>query len=207
MKIDFRLYCISGGSAGKKPLEETILRAAKAGVKAFQIREKTISDAELRALATDIISLVKPFNISLFINSREKVAEELGVHVHLPEQDIYKIEAIRRARGGNVLIGASAHSLATARAAQGAGVDLILFGPVFETESKKQFGPPQGVDALKKICSTVTIPVFAIGGITPENAGECLAAGAHGVACISAVMNADDPKAAVQQFAANMPLL
>ncbi|HET7152646.1 MAG TPA: thiamine phosphate synthase [Candidatus Kapabacteria bacterium] len=206
MKIDFRLYCISPGNAGAVPLEDTIIRAAKAGAKAFQLREKHLPDDEFRALAIKIAALLKPFSAFLFLNnflnSREMIAEELGLHVHLPEQNIHEIEGIRRARGESVLIGASTHSLESAKAAERAGADLILFGPVFETESKKKFGSPQGVERLKTVCGEVKLPVFAIGGITPERAKECRSVGAHGVACISAVMEAPDVGLAVQQFGA-----
>lgn len=202
MKIDFRLYCISPGNAGAVPLEDTIVHAAQAGAKAFQLREKHLPDDEFRALAIKIAALLKPFGAFLFLNTFETIAEELGLHVHLPEQSIYRIESIRNRRGGNVLIGASTHSLESAKAAERAGADLILFGPVFETESKKKFGSPQGVERLKTVCGEVKLPVFAIGGITPERAKECRSVGAHGVACISAVMEAPDVGLAVQQFGA-----
>jgi thiamine-phosphate pyrophosphorylase len=71
---------------------------------------------------------------------------------------------------------------------------------VFETPSKKQYGDPQGLDTLAKITSSVAVPVFAIGGVTPENAAECIAAGAHGVASVGAVMKADDVTGVLSRF-------
>src|SRR5262249_3685996 len=92
---------------------------------------------------------------------------------------------VRRLCAGEFLIGASTHSLAEAKAAREGGADFVLFGPVFETESKKGFGPPQGLTKLKEVSSELgTFPVLAIGGVTVENSIQCFRAGASGVAAI-----------------------
>ena len=84
------------------------------------------------------------------------------------------------------MIGVSTHSLAEARAAQAAGADFVVFGPIFDTESKRAFGEPQGLDKLREVTSAHgEFPVLAIGGITRENFGSCIAAGASGIAGIS----------------------
>ena len=75
-------------------------------------------------------------------------------------------------------------SLESARAAAPSGADYVFFGPVFATPSKAAFGPPQGVEMLREICESMGIPVLAIGGVTLENAGSCMAAGAAGIAAI-----------------------
>ena len=82
------------------------------------------------------------------------------------------------------LLGASCHSLAEAQAAERDGAHYIFFGPLFPTPSKLPYGPPQGLARLEEICRAVRIPVLAIGGITPDNAHECLRAGAAGIAAI-----------------------
>ncbi len=71
-----------------------------------------------------------------------------------------------------------------ARAAEDAGASYVFFGPVFETPSKKSYGPPQGIAKLAEVCSAVRIPVIAIGGVNEENATECMRAGAAGIAAI-----------------------
>lgn len=83
------------------------------------------------------------------------------------------------------LIGASTHSLAEAKQAESEGADFIVFGPIFDTPSKREFGSPLGAQALTEACNSVHIPVLAIGGITTQNAGEVLRAGARGIAAIS----------------------
>lgn len=84
------------------------------------------------------------------------------------------------------MIGVSTHSLAEAQAAQATGADFVVFGPIFETESKRAFGEPQGLDKLREVARALgEFPVLAIGGITQENASACLVAGARGIAAIS----------------------
>jgi len=84
------------------------------------------------------------------------------------------------------LIGVSTHSREEAQAARDGGADFVLFGPVFETESKRAFGPPQGLEKLRDVARALgEFPVLAIGGITLENIPACLSAGARGVAGIS----------------------
>jgi thiamine-phosphate pyrophosphorylase len=80
----------------------------------------------------------------------------------------------------------STHSLQSARAARDGGADFIVFGPVFETESKRVYGPPQGLEKLREVATALEgFPVLAIGGITIDNAESCFAAGASGFAGIS----------------------
>jgi thiamine-phosphate pyrophosphorylase len=95
-------------------------------------------------------------------------------------------------------VGASCHSLEGAKSAASGGAGYLFFGPVFATPSKAAFGPPQGVERLAEVCRAIAIPVLAIGGITLENAGACLAAGAAGLAAIRLFQDASDPAATVR---------
>jgi thiamine-phosphate pyrophosphorylase len=99
-----------------------------------------------------------------------------------------------------LLIGTSCHSLEGAKAAVSDGAGYIFFGPVFATPSKAKFGAPQGMKKLAAVCSAVSVPVIAIGGITLENAGECFAAGAAGIAAIRLFQDADEPARVVSKL-------
>ena len=99
-----------------------------------------------------------------------------------------------------LLIGASTHSLADAVVAEGEGADWIVFGPVYDTPSKRRYGAPQGLAALERVATSIRIPVIAIGGITPERVPEVRHAGARGVAAISAILSADSPGDATRRF-------
>lgn len=122
--------------------------------------------------------------------------------VHLGQDDL-PIAAARRVVGRTALIGISTHSLAQAEAAQAAGADYIGFGPVFPTGTKDA-GTPRGLDDLRAVTSRMAIPVIAIGGITEANAGAVIAAGARGIAVISAVLAADDVRQAAERIIARI---
>jgi thiamine-phosphate pyrophosphorylase len=94
----------------------------------------------------------------------------------------------------------SCHSLGGAQSAEKNGANYIFFGPIFTTPSKLAFGPPQGLAALAKICSSVSIPVLAIGGITRENAPSCFSVGAAGIAAIRLFQDSSDLPATVSQL-------
>ena len=97
-------------------------------------------------------------------------------------------------------IGASVHSLPEALEAEINGADWLVFGPVYETPSKRAYGAPQGLQKLERVASAVRIPVIAIGGITAERVPEVRRAGAHGVAAIAAILSGDSPADATRRF-------
>ncbi|HEX9453607.1 MAG TPA: thiamine phosphate synthase, partial [Candidatus Binatia bacterium] len=95
-------------------------------------------------------------------------------------------------------------SLAEARTAERSGADFLLFGPVYFTPSKASYGTPQGLAPLREILESVTLPVYAIGGINPVNLKEVKGTGVRGVALISAIISAADIKTATQQILTNL---
>lgn len=177
-------------------LLERIRRAGNAGVDWIQIREKDLSGSELSELVRKVLDCVPP-SCRILVNDRLDVAFAAGAAgVHLGEKSILARDARRFAKGrgitGDFQIGASVHSLEEAQVAQAEGADYVIFGPVFATPSKLAFGPPQGLERLAETCRRVTIPVFAIGGISTENARQCYAAGARGIAAIRLFQEAPD---------------
>jgi thiamine-phosphate pyrophosphorylase len=107
---------------------------------------------------------------------------------------------MRAIGGSGFMVGASVHSVAEARTAAGEGADFIVFGPVFDTPSKRPYGPPQGLESLRQVTDAVATPVLAIGGITAARVREVLAAGATGVGVISAILAAPRPADATRAF-------
>ncbi|ACF46045.1 Thiamine-phosphate diphosphorylase [Prosthecochloris aestuarii DSM 271] len=149
-----------------------------------QLREKHLDTARLYTLAARLQSAINKSDSLLFINERSDIALAVGANgVHMPEQSC-PLSATRSICPG-LYTGKSTHSVQSAITAEQDGADYLLFGPVFDTPLKRKYGPPQGVKQLGEICKNVSVPVFAIGGITPENAASCLDEGAYGLAAMS----------------------
>lgn len=185
-------------------LLQRIEQAAKAGVDWIQIREKDLSGRELTNLVGQAIPRVAS-GTAVLVNDRVDVALVTGASgVHLGERSLPLSEAKKfvgqRLAGKKFLVGVSAHSLEGATQAAHEGADYLIFGPVFATPSKAGFGQPQGLQRLGDVCHRVTIPVLAIGGITLENARDCMAAGAAGIAAIRLFQDADDLNHLVEEL-------
>ncbi len=197
--------------AAQEPGEEaallaTIERAAAAGVDWIQIREKDLPALRLTALTREAAKQAAG-TARILINDRLDVALAARADgVHLGEQSLPPEEVVRWlwAEGGQAiappdfLVGVSCHSVEAVRAAERAGASYVFFGPVFATPSKAAYGAPQGLSRLAEACRTARIPVLAIGGITLENAGACLAAGAEGIAAIRLFQDAAELRETVR---------
>ena len=208
------IYPVTSGATtpqttANDPQFASILRLVEAAVAAkvslFQIREKALPARVLFELVTRAVEMVRGSETRLLVNDRSDIARAGGADgVHLTSQSL-PADVVRRIYGPEFLIGVSTHSVDEARMARIKGADFVVFGPVFETESKRAFGPPQGVDKLRDVIrelrtppwSAATrrrfgpalraqpFPVIAIGGITLDNAKACFEAGASGIAGIS----------------------
>ena len=109
------------------------------------------------------------------------------------------IDEVRRIYGVSVLVGCSVHSLASARQAGAAGADFVVFGTVFPSTTHPG-GDVQGVDSVRRVTSEAKLPVIGIGGISIENAGDVMAAGARGVAVVRSILGASDPAAVTRDL-------
>ncbi len=165
-------------------LATRIREAIRSGIDLVQVREKDLTTRELVALVESALGAARGTHTRVVVNDRLDVALALGASgIHLGRQSL-EPRLVRRFVPQNFLIGVSCHSLEEARDAEAAGASYIIFGPVFETPSKLAFGPPLGIEALREAATNVKLPLLAVGGITLENARECLQAGATGIAAI-----------------------
>ena len=166
-------------------LLDNIARNLAAGVEWIQIREKDLSARELFDLTVLVLRLPNPHQSKILVNSRVDVALAAGANgAHLPAGSPAP-RLWRACSPQGFLIGVSCHSLDEVRAAEQEGADYVVFGPVFAPLSKVTALKPLGIDALAEAALAVRIPVLALGGITRENARDCMRAGAAGVAAIS----------------------
>ena len=179
-----------------------------AGVDWVQLREKDLSAKALTSLTCECLGYAGQVPAGsarrprIVVNDRLDVAiAERAGGVHLGEQSLPVAQARRllktpsamQALGDGFWVGVSCHSLAAAQSAAQDGADYIFFGPIFATPSKAAYGSPQGLERLSEVCRAVVLPVLAIGGITLQNAGSCIAAGAAGIAGIRLFQDAANP--------------
>jgi len=184
------IYPITSGAATTPDILRQVQAAVDAEVPLFQIREKSLSARLLYELVVRAVSITRRSRTRLMVNDRVDVARAAGADgVHLTARSL-PAQIVRSTCGAEFLIGVSTHSVEEARAARAGGADFVVFGPVFDTESKRAFGPPQGLDKLRDVTLALKeFPVLAIGGITLDNIAPCLSAGASGVAGITIFNN------------------
>ena len=200
-RVDFSLYLVSDRTQTRgRPLGEVVDDCLRAGLKAVQIREKDLTALELLNLARPLRDLTSQSGARLFINDRVDVALAIGADGIQRAHHSLPTAAIRSVAGPKMLIGVSTHSAEEARNAQADGADFVVFGPIYDTPSKRAYGAPLGLDALGRVAEAVTIPVLAIGGITPERVPAVKVAGARGVAVIRAILADDRPADATKAF-------
>jgi thiamine-phosphate pyrophosphorylase len=149
-----------------------------------QIRERDLSARDVCYLAETLAKSTRGSQTLVLVNDRADIAACAGVGVHLTTRSL-SAGVVRKAFGSDLLIGVSTHTIAEAESAEHEGADFVVFGPVFETASKKDYGEPVGLEALSRAARSLRIPVLALGGINASNFVEALAAGAAGVAGIS----------------------
>jgi thiamine-phosphate pyrophosphorylase len=190
-----------------RPLEDVVARALTALPRpqappsslAVQVREKDLPAGALLSLARHLRALTAGVGARLFINDRVDVALAVGADgVHLTGGSMTVADV--RALAPSLQIAVSTHTVDDVRAAAATGqVSFVVFGPVFDTPSKRGYGAPLGLDGLRD-ASAQGIPVVALGGIEADNVRGCLSHGASGIACIRAVLRNRDPQVAMSRL-------
>ena len=190
--FDLTLYLVTDPSAGEKT-EEIVKEAVAGGVTMVQLREKTAGSLSFYERALRLKRVTRKAGVPLIINDRTDImlaADADGLHVG---QSDLPAAVARRLIGPDKILGVSAHTVEEAVRAEKDGADYLGVGAVFPTATKKD-AESVSYETLKEICESVSIPVVAIGGISEENIVKLSGSGIGGIAVVSAIMNADNPK-------------
>ena len=209
MALDLSVYLVIGAQdAGPHGVRATVEAAVAGGVSAVQLRDKHASGRELMALAVELLDVLAGSGVPLLVNDRLDIALASGAHgVHLGQSDL-DVRLARRLAGPGFVIGLSAsrpeeiadvHSLPTGT------VDYLGVGPVFPTSTKPDAQAAVGLAALAELCARSTLPCVGIGGITARNAAAVWAEGVDGLAVVSAITGAPDPRAAAAHLRSARP--
>ena len=176
-----RLYAITDSKRYPDMLQR-LEKALKKGIRMVQLREKELSGLEYYQLAKRVRELTQNYDAMLFINDRVDIALAVNADgVHLPEKGLPP--SVVKKIAPKLLVGYSAHSLEQALCAQEEGADFITLSPIFKTQSHPEV-EPIGLGLLKEVSQRLSIPVYALGGITWDRIKLCYKNGAYGIAGI-----------------------
>lgn len=187
------ILCVTDRALCREDFLERVRRIAAARPAGLLLREKDLSEEAYRRLAAEVLALCRAHGAPCLFHSFPQTALDLGADgLHLPLPLLRALPEQQRAQFPR--LGTSCHSLAEAREAQDLGCTYLMAGHIFATDCKPGL-PGRGLDFLAQVCQAVTIPVYAIGGIAPENIHRVRRAGASGACLRSAFMTGPDPAA------------
>ncbi len=191
-RSDLLLYAVTDRSwLGERTLYEAVDEALKGGATMIQLREKEMAYEEFLAEAIKIGELCRRFSVPFIVNDSVDIAAECGADgVHVGQSDDDAAHA-RKLLGPDKIIGVSAQTVEQAKAAEAAGADYLGVGAVFSTSTKLD-AADVSAQTLKEICSAVSIPVVAIGGINSQNLLTLKGSGIAGAAVVSAIFAQKD---------------
>jgi thiamine-phosphate pyrophosphorylase len=196
-----RLYLVTDQAALRgRSLTDVVLAAVQGGVTCVQLRDKDSCTRDFLAQALVLKELLAPFKVPLVINDRIDVALACGAHgVHLGQSDM-PVELARQLLPADVSIGLSVENLDDVRRAASQPVDYLGVSPIYPTPTKTDAAPPWGLAGLRQVRAMTRLPLVAIGGIHLPEAQAVLQAGADGLALVSALCSAGDPRSAARAF-------
>jgi thiamine-phosphate pyrophosphorylase len=183
-----------------RELISVVMQAVQGGVTVVQLREKEADTRDFVELARSLKSSLGRKNVPLFINDRIDVAQACradGVHVGQSDMDV---EDVRGILGSEALVGLSVETAVQADAARNLDIDYIGVGPVFPTSTKLDAGPALGLEGFQNIRQIYGKTTIAIGAIAAHNAADIAAAGADGIAVVSAICSADSPQQSAEEL-------
>ena len=201
MPLDLSLYLVTDPDLCAGPgLVDTVVAAVRGGVTLVQLRDKHASDAEMIDQARRLKAALVGSGVPLIVNDRLEVALAAGADgLHLGQDD-GDVAAARAALGERALLGLSVQTHEQLARLDPGPLDYLGLGPVFATPTKHDHAMPLGFDGLAALVAASPLPTVAIGGLKAEHAPAVLAAGAHGLAVISAICGTPDPEAAARAF-------
>lgn len=203
--MELGTYLVTGATLSEgRSTPEIVAAAVDGGIDAVQVREKHRPAREQLAVARTVRPLTEAAGVTLIVNDRVDVARAAGADgVHLGDEDL-PVGVAREQLGPEAIIGRSVSTVPDARAAERAGADYLGVGTIYQTDSKDVDDAESGLglERVRAIDRATELPFVGIGGVTVENAGDVVAAGADGVAVISAITRAQNPETATRQLAA-----
>ncbi len=200
------LYLVTDSTLAQgRSLEDIVIEAVQGGVTMVQLREKHLDTRAFIEMALRLKTALEPFGVPLIINDRVDVALASNAEgIHIGQSDM-PYETARRLLGPDKIIGLSVENMQQVREANALDVDYIGVSPVFATPTKTDTARPFGIEGLRSAAKISHHPIVAIGGINAATAPAVLAAGADGLAVVSAIVCARSPRAAPHQLAALLP--
>ncbi len=199
---DLRVYAVTDRRwARGRGLPEMVAQAVRGGATCVQLREKECSSREFYEMALELRKLLTRLNVPFIINDRIDIALAVKADgVHLGRTDM-PVEAARRIMGSKAIIGVTASTALEVGAARLAGADYIGLGAIYPSETKKDHSPVIGLEGLRLIRNANSLPIVATSGINARNAADVIAAGADGVAVVSAIFGASNIEQAAREVA------
>ncbi|MEC0273959.1 MULTISPECIES: thiamine phosphate synthase [Peribacillus] len=198
-QIDLSLYLVTEESIAIEELTRIIAESVSGGVSIVQLREKNNSSLSFYEKASALKQLLNELSIPLVINDRVDIALAVGADgIHIGQDDL-PLPVVKKMVPEDMIVGVSVSTLEEALEAERNGADYIGVGSVFPTKTK-QDATLMALEDLGEICRGVSIPAVAIGGITADNMSALSDSGLSGTAVVSAIMNADNPKAASESL-------
>ena len=181
-----KILCITNRKLVQGDFLARIEQVAQKRPRAIVLREKDLTESRYAKLAADVVDVGRFYEVPIVLHSFVSAAESLRVSgLHLPLVSLQDLSAARRKQWQR--LGTSCHSLEDVRMAEALGCSYLIAGHIFATDCKKGL-PGRGVEFLREVCKSSRLPVYAIGGITPERLPEVLAAGAQGACVMSGLM-------------------
>ncbi|NUB14809.1 thiamine phosphate synthase [Azospirillum brasilense] len=176
-----RLLAITDRRQAAQPLPDLAARLFAGGLRWLSLREKDLDESRQIALAHALVERARPWGAVITLHGDPDLALAAGTDgVHLPEGA--DVAAARRRLGPGAVVGLSAHDADGIRRAAAGGADYVTLSPIFPSPSKPGYGPPLGTEGLRRLAAEAPLPIIALGGVESGNIGDCLAAGAAGVA-------------------------